>query len=326
MSPSSILSALKWVRSSWCDGKPGHPTRSRRRSNGADWRGGLLVNGPFDWQTCPPLVGNFLEESVSLLVRQLQENLVGVYLHGSLATGSFYSPKSDLDLLVVVKRRIEPPDRRSLAQALLELSDRRPSAPSLELSILLSGALQPFEHPLPFELHFSSKWMATIRVDAFDYDRDRRDPDLAAHCAVVRARGIQLYGAGIVDTFPPIPHELYIDSILDDLQWILVDDRILEAPIYGVLNICRVLCVLRGGPTMPSKEEAAAWALRCLPEKFRSTIQAALNGYRSPDPMWQKTITTQADGWDVPSLISFRDWVLSPKLEPAAVQLPEVNV
>jgi predicted nucleotidyltransferase len=269
------------------------------------------MNRPFSWHNCPRLVGNFVDESVSLLARQLNENLVGVYLHGSLATGSFYSPKSDLDLLVVVKRHIEPGDRRSLAQTLLEISDREPTAPSLEFSILLREALRGFEHPLPFELHFSSKWMAAIRADAFDFDSDRRDPDLAAHCAVVRARGVRLFGADVLDVFPPVPSKVHMESILNDLEWILEDDRILEMPVYGVLNICRVLFALSDAHAVPTKVEAATWALQGLPEQFRATIRAALNAYRSADPIAEADVTHQIHGWDAPALLRFRDWAAS---------------
>ena len=34
-------------------------------------------------------------------------NVTGVYLHGSLATGSYYRPKSDIDLLIVVPDRLD---------------------------------------------------------------------------------------------------------------------------------------------------------------------------------------------------------------------------
>ena len=45
-----------------------------------------------------------LDEFICNSKNILQDNLIGIYLHGSLAMGCFNEKKSDIDLLVVVKQ------------------------------------------------------------------------------------------------------------------------------------------------------------------------------------------------------------------------------
>ena len=71
---------------------------------------------------------------------RLAGDLLGVYLHGSLALGRFAEPVSDLDLLIVTGRRMPRRERLSVAAAVLE-ADRKPCP--LEMSALYIGDLRP---------------------------------------------------------------------------------------------------------------------------------------------------------------------------------------
>lgn len=52
----------------------------------------------------------------------LGDNLLGVYLHGSLAMGGFNPERSDSDLLVATQDGMSAAARRDVARLLLELS------------------------------------------------------------------------------------------------------------------------------------------------------------------------------------------------------------
>ena len=52
---------------------------------------------------------------------------LGAYLHGSAVLGGL-RPTSDLDILVVLKRRTTATERRALVEGLLDVSGRRRSA------------------------------------------------------------------------------------------------------------------------------------------------------------------------------------------------------
>lgn len=135
------------------------------------------------------------------------------------------------------------------------------------------------------------------------------DADLAAHCTVVRSRGLRLVGDDIGEVFGPVPTETYVDSIQEDLRWILDGENLPTSPFYGVLNTCRVLMVLKhGSEVVPSREEAALWALGWAPSERRTLIQRCLDCYRSSAPVSVLQRPTHGHGWDRSQLLSFRDW------------------
>jgi predicted nucleotidyltransferase len=65
---------------------------------------------------------SFAQHLAEELTVILEADLVGVYLHGSAATGCFNPDRSDIDLLVVVRQTLSPEQRRAVAQLLLNAS------------------------------------------------------------------------------------------------------------------------------------------------------------------------------------------------------------
>ena len=90
----------------------------------------------------------------------LQAQLVGLYLHGSLALGRFAEGVSDLDLLAVAGRRMPRAERLAVASDMLD-ADRRPCP--LEMSALYIGDLEPWRHPTLCQFHYSDYWAETYR-------------------------------------------------------------------------------------------------------------------------------------------------------------------
>ena len=228
--------------------------------------------------------------------------VVGVYLHGSLATGTFFRPKSDVDLLAVVERPLDPTAHRPLAADLLRLHDRRPITGGLEMSVIRAplGGLRP---PLPFEHHFSEIWADQIRAGGVG--PDGVDPDLAAHCAMARLRGRCLRGAPATETIPALPDGAMLDAAIGDATLIL-GGGIVESPFYGVLNLCRTVQLVVDQPTLPpSKVDGALWALDHLPAKHHPVIEAALACYRSAAPVEERHRRVHGHTWDQAPLRDF---------------------
>jgi predicted nucleotidyltransferase len=264
------------------------------------------------WATADDDLRSFVDAVTSAAAGDLDPAVcVGAYLHGSLATGSLYRPKSDVDLLFVVEERLSPACRRAVALTLCHWSDGRPQVGDLEVSVLRRAHTLGFRAPLPFEVHYSERWKQAVRADAVDFARDRADPDLAVHCTAVRARGVRLRGAPISDVFGPVPVDATRAAILDDLAWILAGDHIMRSPFYGVLNCCRVLALdaSYGWDHVLTKEEGGEWALGRLPEALRPTVAQALACYRSPEPVAADRRETDGHDWDAPPLLAFRDHV-----------------
>ena len=178
-----------------------------------------------------------------------------------------------------MRSSLEAGRRPELARELLRLFDERPIIGGLEVSVVLRRSVEVFEHPAPYELHFSEAWADDVRAGGSG--PSGTDPDLAAHCTVVRSRGIALAGPPPETVFGEVPRAAYLEAILDDLRWI-VQGGIVTSPYDGALNICRCAQVLLGDAVVPpSKDEAAAWALAHLPDRHGGTIAEALACYRA---------------------------------------------
>ena len=234
----------------------------------------------YGWANCPEPVRTQIEEFTGAVRRILVDNLLGVYLHGSLAMDCFNPERSDVDILVVTRQGMAVETKRAIAELLLRYS----SAPRpIEISFLHTAQLRPWAYPTPFDLHYGEGWREKYASElASGAWRQwntvvHKDPDLAAHVTITRARGVCLYGAPILAVFPPVPRRDYLASILGDVRDAL--ERLAEDPVYGVLNICRVYWYLCEG-RICSKEEAGAWAARTLPDEFQGVVTQALEIYR----------------------------------------------
>ncbi|MGN0803278.1 MAG: DUF4111 domain-containing protein, partial [Candidatus Faecivicinus sp.] len=209
----------------------------------------------------------------------LGDKLAGFYVHGSIAFGCFRWETGDVDFLAVAKSPLTQAEKVALIRALLA---RTPDAPKkgIEMSVVLESACRSFEHPAPFELHFSNAHLARCRADAARHCREMhgRDPDLAAHFAVTREVGLALYGPPPKEMFAPVPREAVLDSIRADVE----DADILENPVYCALNLCRALACREEGRLL-SKAGGGEWALEHLPEVHHPAIRSALNAYARGD-------------------------------------------
>jgi predicted nucleotidyltransferase len=263
------------------------------------------------WASADRDVRDYIRDVVEIVRAILEPNgFVGAYLHGSLAMGSFYRPKSDIDLLLVVKQGLTPEQRRNLALRLCELSDARPVLGDLEVSVLRETETQHFHHPLPHELHYSAYWKQHILADKVDYATGGTDGDLAAHCASMRARGMSLAGRPIEKVFGPVPIEDTRRSILADLDDIMSDGVLSVSPVYGVLNACRVLALqAQGWSHVISKDEGGEWALRHLPEPHRRVVAQALSCYRSSETVTPELKLRDGHDWDQDALDGFGAYI-----------------
>ncbi len=223
------------------------------------------------------LLRRFARESA----RILGKSLVGVYLHGSAALGCFNPVKSDLDLLVVVSAPVPDGKKRTYMDMVVAL-DREAPAKGLELSLVRRDYLRPFVYPTPYELHYSRAHLSWYRQDPEDYVARMRgvDPDLAAHCAILRRGGIVLSGEPVDAVFGPVGRAEYLDSIWRDVGE--ARQEMAEHPLYTTLNLCRA-AAYAGEDLVLSKAEGAEWALSRAPEGTRPLIARALSAYRSEE-------------------------------------------
>lgn len=227
----------------------------------------------YNWETCPTKIKKIIYKIQTVVRAILKDNYVGFYLHGSLAMGGFNPNGSDVDILVVITRALRVEEKGKLAQFFLEQSN---SPFPIEISILNFEVLKDWQHPCPYEFHYSEYWRERYELGLLNSDI-QVDPDLAAHITITNHRGICVDGESIKDTFPVIPRSDYISSILGDYQECL--NNIEKDPIYCSLNLVRVLLYLKKG-VISSKQEAGTWAIKTFPREFRGTMDKVMGSYR----------------------------------------------
>ena len=201
----------------------------------------------------------------------LGDNLVGIYLHGSIAQKAFRWNASDVDFLLVVQSEPSDDAKRQLLDMTIHLSEMAPPK-GLEWSAVTLADCLHVSHPVPFCLHYSIAHTQRYLTSPKEYIQHMkgRDGDLAAYFAVVRQCGIVLYGKPIEDVFSPVPKDFVMDSFRQNV----VDD---DTP-NGILNRCRYEAYRQEG-VMLSKIDGVQWALKHLPTDLHARILSAIKAY-----------------------------------------------
>lgn len=204
-------------------------------------------------------------------------DLVGVYVHGSLAFGCFRWETSDVDLMIVTERAPTQRQKERLIADLLRIEQKAPKK-GLETSVVLKSDCLNFRYPTPYSLHYSVTWRERCKADPGRYCREKNgaDPDLAAHFRVISRVGIVWYGAPIDEVFAKVPDDAFLDSIRLDVADAETD--ILQNPVYVILNLCRVAAFVATGEET-SKEGGARWGISCLPTRLSAIVRKAEESY-----------------------------------------------
>ncbi len=231
-------------------------------------------------QPCLPAdVLPIVQDVTGLLSTSLGADLLNVTIHGSLALGGFRVETSDIDALVVVARPLPLDMRAVLGRALVSLPVQS-VATGLELSVLTVDALHRYRYPLPFELHVSPAWWDQFRAGTVNLESTGTDPDLAAHLTVALHCGVTVYGAPMTNYLSSVPWEDYIDAIVADA--VEAAAGILDDPLYGVLNLCRVLGAVTDRVVL-SKRDGGLWGVAHLPNDA-PLIRTAIHAYTGEHP------------------------------------------
>lgn len=216
----------------------------------------------------------YLNDITKVFVDEIKDDLVGVYLHGSLAMGCFNPETSDVDILVICKSKMTNESKKIIIKKLLKLTQGKRN--QLEMSIILERYVKDFVYPTPYELHYFHPNYLTDE-NYICGGEGFCDPDLAGHMVVTYHRGVTLFGEEIKDLFKPINRQYYIESIFNDIED--ASNLITDNPTYFTLNLCRVMYFLKEGK-IASKKEGGEWGVRNLPEDYKTIVVRCLSVYK----------------------------------------------
>jgi len=126
---------------------------------------------------------------LAMLEETLGPSLIATYLYGSAVEGGL-RPDSDVDLFVVIERRLTADERRVIIGALLPISGRatrRPGWRPIELTIVVDQDIRPWRYPPRIELQYG-EWLRSefLSGNFAPWQADR--PDVAILITMVEAR------------------------------------------------------------------------------------------------------------------------------------------
>ena len=222
-----------------------------------------------------------LEEIGNEYKHILNENLVGIYVHGSIAFGCYHPKISDIDFIVVVKEKPALEDKVKLIEVLLERSEKAPKK-GFEMSVVLEDVCQNFIYPTPFELHYSNahKQNCIDNIQGYCEYMNGTDVDLAAHFTVINKVGYPVVGKPVQDVFNEVPKKDYLNSIKSDIANAM--DDVEKDPTYIILNLCRVLAYIAEEKVF-SKKQGGLWGILHVPKEYIAVVEYALARYVTPD-------------------------------------------
>jgi streptomycin 3"-adenylyltransferase len=198
----------------------------------------------------------------------LGDRLVGTYLFGSAAVGSFEPGASDVDTVAVLREDLTALEFAELGRLHADIAREAPEwRDRVEAVYLSTGALHAsIVAPAPAARTSPGEDFHVIEVDRrwiLDWYQ-------------VRAIGIVLGGPPTADVIPRITRSEYLEALrgyLLDGDWLVsLDDA--GDRCYAVLTMCRGLRSVETGDHV-SKREGARWASTALPE-YAPLIAVAL--------------------------------------------------
>jgi len=230
-----------------------------------------VPSGPY------PELPAILTEFVSSVKNDLDKNLIGVYLVGSLAIGDF-DLDSDIDFLVVIKEDLT----NEAVLSLQEIHSRIYRigcypAQHLEGSYITYDLLNQ-----PEDVGVQPLWYLDNGSTTFE----RATHDNQWHVRwVLRERGITLLGPKANSLLPPIPINALRSEVISLMQKIadtfaaeihdpltFLNSRFGQS--FAVLSYCRMLHTLKTD-TVQSKFAGMKWALQALDSRWAGFIQQA---------------------------------------------------
>lgn len=232
--------------------------------------------------TAYPDINATLQGLQAELSHTLGPDLVGLYVHGSLASGGFNPLSSDIDILVLTHAPLTPTQFEACRVLYARLATSGAYwAARLEGPTMPIAAIRRFD---PTHALFP-----TVQVGGA-FALDGHGTEWILQRAILREHAIVLQGPPLPDHIDPISSAAMVAAVRGVLgDWWTqqlanptgIPTR--EYQAYAVVTMCRALYTLATG-ALCSKRQAAEWALGVVGAEWHTTIERALAYPTAPQP------------------------------------------
>jgi predicted nucleotidyltransferase len=210
--------------------------------------------------TCPDSLKSAITRYASSLQELVGEDLLGIYLYGSVARGCYHPAQSDVDVIAVVRDGWEEVEEPSLIET------HNDSGLPIDAVVVTESQLQVDAFPTPVVLLVKPISGHTI-VRAPDGSKDfllqRQDTYEA---------GMALIGPDPKELIHPVPWPLLAESLNFLFPHIVPNFK------NPVLMLSRIACAWETR-RLCSKREAGEWAVESIGEPFIDMLKTALVEY-----------------------------------------------
>ncbi|MBC9711913.1 DUF4111 domain-containing protein [Streptomyces sp. TRM66268-LWL] len=214
-----------------------------------------------------------LTPAVELVADVLGPELIGGYLHGSAVLGGL-RPASDVDILVVSRRSLDPARRRALLDGLRVLSGLDAPLRPIELAVVVQSEVRPWRYPPVCDFLYG-EWLPWS-YESGEMPQPSPMVDLALLLTMALAGDRTLIGPPLATVIDPVPHEDVVAASVAGIQALAADLDDDERNV--LLTMARTWVTVATGEILP-KDQAAAWALERLPAEQRPPLAHARELY-----------------------------------------------
>ena len=238
------------------------------------------MHGEFqNFENCSKEVKQQIRNKVNGVSRLLKTNLVGLYLHGSIVLDAFDENSSDLDMAGVINSGLSLADKIELGSLLFSLN-KEPCP--LELQLFIRDGFTHLKNQPEGHFYFSDYW--SVQYEKISSGAENAEEIFASvffggepvsDFAVIKQKGICLFGKPINEVFTDISNGLFFSSVSSNIDDFYVESDNDSQSSFLVLQLCRILSFKKTGEIL-SKPKAAIWAFEHLPNQYHAIIKTAL--------------------------------------------------
>lgn len=227
----------------------------------------------------PKKIAEQIEKVTDIWKKHLGNQLVGVYLHGSIALDAFQPESGDIDLLIVVKDSISVQEKLDIAKEIIEIDGcPRP----LEMSAIKLEDAKNWKTPGNCVFHYSDFWTQKYlqrfekeEAEVYVVDQEFPDADVTSYIKLINQCGIVLFGQDISNTFCDISDEDFWSAISADIDDYDFHDYKPRYFASNILILGRILS-FKVEKRILSKYDGGLWMIENVPKHLKHIPELAM--------------------------------------------------
>lgn len=228
-----------------------------------------------------------IDEVLNMLKNILKDDLLGVYLYGSLILGE-EGKYSDIDILAVSNRATNLKEKELLEKELLKISgiyaeshDRRP----IEIYILVKSEINPWKYPPKFDFLYGDWLRKKFESGIVEPWESKEKSGLAISITQLLLSNKILYGPKPSSLLPEVPYKDFISANTSEIDSLMLN---LESDTRNVLlTLARIWATLETNSII-SKTSAADFVMDKMPKDLANVMKHAKDSALGNDEDWIK--------------------------------------